>query len=45
VDSGEFDGDHVVETFTAPNLAFTDCSTAKGVTSLDYATVLTISPL
>jgi hypothetical protein len=43
--SGEFSGDHAVETFTAPNLAFTDCSTAAGVTSLDYATVLTISPL
>lgn len=45
VDSGEFAGDHVVETFTAPNLAFTDCLTAAGVASLDYATVLTISPL
>lgn len=45
VDSGEFNGDHAVETFTAPNLAFTDCSTPTGVTSLDYATVLTISPL
>ena len=45
VDSGEFAGDHVVETFTAPNAAFTDCETATGVTSLDYATVLTILPL
>jgi hypothetical protein len=43
--SGEFSGDHAVEKFTAPNLAFADCSTATGVTSLDYATVLTISPL
>lgn len=45
VESGEFDGDHVVETFTAPNASFTDCATATGVTSLDYATVLTIAPV
>jgi hypothetical protein len=45
VDSGEFAGEHVVETFTAANLAFADCATAGGVTSLDYATVLTITPL
>jgi hypothetical protein len=45
VDSGEFAGDSVVETFTAANLAFTDCDTATGVASLDFATVLTILPL
>lgn len=45
VTSGEFLGQHVVETFTAANLAFTDCATPTGVTSLDYATVLTILPL
>lgn len=45
VTSGEFLGQHVVETFTAANLAFTDCATATGVTSLDYATVLTVLPL
>ena len=44
VSSGEFAGDSVVETFTAANLAFLDCATT-GVTSLDYATVLTILPL
>jgi hypothetical protein len=43
--AGEFLGQHVVETFTAANLAFTDCATETGVTSLDYATVLTIAPL
>ena len=45
VTSGEFYQQHVVETFTAPNLSFTDCATATGVTSLDYATVLTIAPV
>lgn len=45
VTSGEFAGEHVLETFTAPNLAFTDCATDTGVTSLDYATAITISPL
>ena len=45
VGSGEFAGESVVETFTAANAAFTDCDTATGVTSLDYATVLTILPL
>ncbi|HTJ69253.1 MAG TPA: hypothetical protein VL551_17080 [Actinospica sp.] len=45
VTTGEFTGDHVVETFTAPNLSFLDCATATGVTSLDYATVITIAPL
>lgn len=43
--AGEFLGQHVVETFTAANLAFLDCATPGGVTSLDYATVLTILPL
>ena len=45
VSTGEFTGDRVVETFTAANLAFADCDTATGVTSLDYATVITILPL
>lgn len=45
VTSGEFLGEKVVETFTAANPAFTDCATETGVTSLDYATVLTILPL
>lgn len=45
VTSGEFLGDRVVETFTAANLAFADCGTDAGVTSLDYATVITILPL
>ena len=44
VSSGEFLGDDVVETFTAPNLAFLDCDTATGVTSLDYADIITILP-
>jgi hypothetical protein len=43
--SGEFLGEHVVETFTAPNTALLACATPAGVTSLDYATVLTILPL
>lgn len=42
--SGEFLGEHVVETFTAPNTALLACFTPAGVTSLDYATVLTILP-
>ena len=45
VTSGEFLGEHVVETFTAPNTAFLDCATPAGVTSLNYATVLTILPV
>ena len=45
VTSGEFLGEKVVETFTAANLAFTDCATRAGVTSLDYATVLTVLPV
>ena len=45
VTSGEFNGDHVVETFTAPNLDFLACDTSTGVTSLDFADVITILPL
>jgi len=45
VTSGEFNGDHVVETFTAPNLDFLACDTTTGVTSLDFADVITILPL
>lgn len=45
VTSGEFLGEHVVETFTAPNTALPACGTSAGVTSLNYATVLTILPL
>lgn len=45
VTSGEFAGGHVVETFTAANLDLTGCLTPTGVTSLNYATVLTILPL
>jgi hypothetical protein len=45
VSSGEFAGDRVVETFTAPNLDFLACETATGVTSLDFADVITILPL
>ncbi|MFF7637830.1 hypothetical protein ACFZB9_32490 [Kitasatospora sp. NPDC008050] len=45
VTAGEFSGDHVVETFTALNLAFAACLTPAGVTSLDYADVITITPL
>jgi len=43
--SGEFLGEQVVETFTAPNTALLACATPTGVTSLNYATVLTILPL
>jgi hypothetical protein len=43
VTSGEFDGASVVETFTAPNLAFLDCGTPGGVTSLDYLTAIAIT--
>ena len=45
VTSGEFLGEHVVETFTAPNTALLACVTPTGITSLNYATVLTILPL
>lgn len=44
VTAGEFAGGHVVETFTAPNTAFTDCGTPGGVTALDFLTVITITP-
>jgi hypothetical protein len=43
VTSGEFSGATVIETFTAPNLAFAACGTPGGVTALDFATVLTIA--
>ena len=43
VTSGEFSGASVVETFTAPNLAFAGCGTPGGVTALDFATVITIA--
>jgi hypothetical protein len=33
----------VVETFTAPNTAFTDCASPGGVTALDFATVIAIT--
>lgn len=42
VTSGEFSGASVVETFTAPNLAFADCGSPGGVTALDFATAITI---
>jgi hypothetical protein len=44
VTSGEFTGASVVETFVAPNLAFAGCGTPGGVTSLDFATAITIAP-
>jgi hypothetical protein len=43
VTSGEFTGASVVETFTAPNLAFLACGTPGGVTSLDFLTAITIT--
>jgi hypothetical protein len=43
VTSGEFAGDTVVETFTAPNTAFLGCGTPGGVTALDFVTALTIT--
>jgi hypothetical protein len=43
VTSGEFLGASVVETFTAPNLAFLACGTPGGVTSLDFLTAITIT--
>jgi hypothetical protein len=43
VTSGEFSGATVVETFTAPNLAFAGCGTPGGVAALDFATVITIA--
>ncbi|GAB2690893.1 hypothetical protein [Kitasatospora kifunensis] len=45
VTAGEFSGDHVVETFTALNTAFAACVTPGGVTSLDFADIITITPL
>jgi hypothetical protein len=43
VTSGEFEGASVVETFTAPNLAFLGCTTPGGVTSLDFLTAIAIT--
>jgi hypothetical protein len=43
VTSGEFLGATVVETFTAPNLAFLGCGTPGGVTSLDFVTAIAIT--
>jgi hypothetical protein len=43
VTSGEFLGDTVTETFTAPNADLTACGSPGGVASLDFATVLTIA--
>lgn len=43
VTSGEFTGDNVVETFTAPNTAFADCASPGGVAALDFATVIAIT--
>jgi hypothetical protein len=45
VTSGEFKGDSVVETLTAPSTAFLNCFTSSGVTVLDFATSLTITGL
>jgi hypothetical protein len=41
--SGEFTGDTVVETFTAPNIAFVDCGTPGGVAALDFVTAIAIT--
>jgi hypothetical protein len=43
VTAGEFAGDSVVETFTAPNTAFLACGTPGGVTALDFVTAITIT--
>ena len=43
VTSGEFTGATVVESFTAPNLAFLGCGTPGGVTSLDFITAIAIT--
>ncbi|HYS42306.1 MAG TPA: hypothetical protein VEO01_42345 [Pseudonocardiaceae bacterium] len=43
VTSGEFAGDSVVETFTAPTIAFLGCGTPGGVTALDFVTVIAIT--
>ena len=44
VTSGEFAGDKVLETFTAPNIAFANCNTPGGVTSLNFVTAIAITP-
>lgn len=43
VTAGEFAGDSVVETFTAPNTAFLGCGTPGGVTALDFVTAIAIT--
>lgn len=43
VTAGEFSGDSFLETLTAPNTAFTKCSSPHGVTSLDFAETVTMS--
>jgi hypothetical protein len=43
VTAGEFTGDAVVETFTAPNIAFLNCETPGGVTALDFVTAIAIT--
>jgi hypothetical protein len=42
VTSGEFSGDSFLETLTALNTAFADCSRPGGVGSLDFAETVTI---
>jgi hypothetical protein len=42
--SGEFAGDVAVFTLIAPNLAFANCATPDGVTTLDFAATLTFTP-
>jgi hypothetical protein len=42
--SGEFVGDVAVFTLIAPNLAFANCATPDGVTTLDFAATLTFTP-
>jgi len=44
VTSGEFAGDKVLETFIAPNIAFANCNTPGGVTSLNFVTAIVITP-
>jgi hypothetical protein len=44
VTSGEFAGDSAVLTLTAPDADFLACFTPGGVTTLDFAETLTITP-
>jgi hypothetical protein len=44
VTSGEFAGDKVLEMFIAPNIAFANCNTPGGVTSLNFVTAIAITP-